>query len=79
MSLCPCGVRWCAAQVPISLYVSVELVKLVQAYMMQQDLGMYCPFADAPAKVSNLCALPHTCSRLDRSRVISVYVHRALP
>eukprot|EP01135_Chromosphaera_perkinsii_P000065 Nk52_evm16s24 gene=Nk52_evmTU16s24 len=36
--------------VPISLYVSVELVKVVQAYFIGQDIGMYHEETDTPAK-----------------------------
>ncbi|PRP77783.1 putative phospholipid-transporting ATPase IA [Planoprotostelium fungivorum] len=42
--------------IPISLYVSVELVKLGQAYFMNNDAQMYDPISDTPAqaRTSNL-------------------------
>ncbi len=42
--------------IPISLYVSIELVKVIQAYLIDCDVNMYDPFSDTPAKArtSNL-------------------------
>eukprot|EP00850_Spirogloea_muscicola_P019915 SM000202S05886 [mRNA] locus=s202:217043:222945:+ [translate_table: standard] len=42
--------------IPISLYVSIEIVKVLQAYFISQDLQMYWPETDRPAKArtSNL-------------------------
>lgn len=36
--------------VPISLYVSMELVKFTQAWLINQDLRMYHEETDTPAK-----------------------------
>ncbi|KAI5941490.1 Phospholipid-transporting ATPase IC [Manis javanica] len=36
--------------VPISLYVSVEVIRLGQSYFINWDLQMYCPEKDTPAK-----------------------------
>ncbi|KAG0227094.1 hypothetical protein BGW42_003152 [Actinomortierella wolfii] len=36
--------------IPISLYVTMELVKLVQAYFIQQDVEMYDPVSNTPAE-----------------------------
>ncbi|KAF9160901.1 hypothetical protein DFQ26_005061 [Actinomortierella ambigua] len=36
--------------IPISLYVTMELVKLVQAYFIQQDIEMYDPISNTPAE-----------------------------
>ncbi|KAF9971650.1 hypothetical protein BGZ73_005391 [Actinomortierella ambigua] len=36
--------------IPISLYVTMELVKLVQAYFIQQDIEMYDPVSNTPAE-----------------------------
>ena len=35
--------------IPISLYVALEIVKMILAYMIQQDLGMYYEEDDRPA------------------------------
>ena len=42
--------------IPISLYVSMEVVKLVQAYFMNSDIRMYYDVSDMPcqARTSNL-------------------------
>lgn len=42
--------------IPISLYVSMEIVKLFQTYMINQDLRMYDEESDTPmkARTSNL-------------------------
>lgn len=42
--------------IPISLYVSIELVKLAQIFFMENDLRMYHAATDTPAKAktSNL-------------------------
>jgi len=36
--------------IPISLYVTMELVKLMQAYFIHHDLEMYDPISDTPAE-----------------------------
>ncbi|KAF9337223.1 hypothetical protein BG006_005795 [Podila minutissima] len=36
--------------IPISLYVTMELVKLLQAYFIHHDLEMYDPVSDTPAE-----------------------------
>ncbi|KAI8603190.1 hypothetical protein EDD21DRAFT_334931 [Dissophora ornata] len=36
--------------IPISLYVTMELVKLLQAYFIQHDIEMYDPISDTPAE-----------------------------
>ncbi|KAG0298402.1 hypothetical protein BGZ98_000214 [Dissophora globulifera] len=36
--------------IPISLYVTMELVKLLQAYFIHNDLEMYDPVSDTPAE-----------------------------
>ncbi|KAF9996776.1 hypothetical protein BGZ80_009326 [Entomortierella chlamydospora] len=36
--------------IPISLYVTMELVKLVQAYFIHHDVEMYDPISDTPAE-----------------------------
>ncbi|KAF9208183.1 hypothetical protein BGZ59_010767 [Podila verticillata] len=36
--------------IPISLYVTMELVKLLQAYFIHHDLEMYDPISDTPAE-----------------------------
>ncbi|RKP07621.1 hypothetical protein THASP1DRAFT_4481, partial [Thamnocephalis sphaerospora] len=36
--------------IPISLYVTMELVKVAQAYLIGQDLEMYDPASDTPAE-----------------------------
>lgn len=38
--------------IPISLIVTIEMVKLVQAYFIVNDAQMYCQDRDRPAKVS---------------------------
>ncbi|KAJ3039311.1 hypothetical protein HDV00_012303 [Rhizophlyctis rosea] len=42
--------------IPISLYVTMEIIKIVQAYYIHMDLDMYCPDSDTPAqaRTSNL-------------------------
>jgi magnesium-transporting ATPase (P-type) len=42
--------------IPISLYVTVEMVNYAQAWLVDQDAGMYDPVSDTPAKArtSNL-------------------------
>ncbi|KAJ4973352.1 hypothetical protein NE237_006526 [Protea cynaroides] len=42
--------------IPISLYVSIEIVKVLQSIFINQDLHMYCEEADKPAhaRTSNL-------------------------
>jgi len=42
--------------IPISLYVSMELIKVTQAYFIDHDLTMYDPMTDTPAqaRTSNL-------------------------
>ncbi|KAJ3045970.1 hypothetical protein HK097_001086 [Rhizophlyctis rosea] len=42
--------------IPISLYVTMEIIKLVQAHFINQDLDMYDPVTDTPAqaRTSNL-------------------------
>eukprot|EP00002_Diphylleia_rotans_P002255 TRINITY_DN1142_c0_g1_i3.p1 TRINITY_DN1142_c0_g1~~TRINITY_DN1142_c0_g1_i3.p1 ORF type:complete len:1128 (-),score=228.66 TRINITY_DN1142_c0_g1_i3:381-3764(-) len=42
--------------IPISLYVSIEIVKVVQAFIINSDLEMYYPDTDTPAqaRTSNL-------------------------
>lgn len=37
--------------IPISLYVSLEMVKVVQSLLINQDRAMYHPESDTPAKV----------------------------
>ena len=39
--------------IPISLIVTIEVVKVVQAYFMQNDALMYSQERDRPAKVSS--------------------------
>lgn len=43
--------------IPISLYVTIELVNLLQAYLITQDAQMYDPTSNTPAvaRSSNLC------------------------
>ncbi|KAI9599443.1 hypothetical protein BDF19DRAFT_428725 [Syncephalis fuscata] len=36
--------------IPISLYVTLELVKVIQAYLIGQDIEMYDPASDTPAE-----------------------------
>ena len=38
---------------PISLIISLELLKIGQGYFMQQDLNLYSPLRDRPCKVSS--------------------------
>ena len=46
--------------IPISLYVSLEMVKVIQsAVFINQDRGMYHPESDTPAKVTCSCSAWH--------------------
>lgn len=43
-----------ASMVPITLYVSITLVKALQGYFMEKDLDMYDPETDTPVSVRNM-------------------------
>ncbi|UIZ29859.1 hypothetical protein KXD40_002714 [Peronospora effusa] len=43
-----------ASMVPITLYVSITLVKALQGYFMENDLDMYDEESDTPVKVRNM-------------------------
>ena len=49
--------------VPISLYVTIEVVKVCQALMMVNDLSMYHADTDTPAAAARLWRLKEGCTR----------------
>jgi magnesium-transporting ATPase (P-type) len=42
-----------STMIPISLIVTIEIVKTAQAFFMQNDVDMYSMERDRPAKVSS--------------------------
>jgi len=69
--------------VPISLYFSMELAKLGQKILIDNDLEMYHPLSDTPAQVTPPCAYPnthvhayaHTCTHALTHMLVYIYIY----